>query len=415
VKTISCVFAFLSIILLLTGCFDKREIEQRSYVIALGLDKAKGKEGLFDITFQVENPEVVGPVQGSGTDEPPSETVTLTANDFVTAQNTANSFVSRKITLDFTRVLVVSEELARSNEFLRIMETAARTKDLRNNVSLIISKEKASEFLKNNHPKTETRLHKYFQFMIERAKETGIIPEADIHRFFQITEGDADLFLAMYATTKQDGKKDRHEDEYIAGEIPQKGGNPTEFMGSAVFKEGKMIGSLTGEETRVSNILDNTMQMEDVLTMYPDPKKDNYNIAARFIKKKDTKVEVIYHKKRPTEINVTIPFQLEILAVPSLVDYSSNKKNKKLLKKKIESKVKRTFEDFVKKTQDEYKEDPFYWSLYVRKYFKTIKEYEKANWSKEIYPHAHINIEVDLEEIEFGNLIKSTNFSEVAD
>ncbi|MFJ8258874.1 Ger(x)C family spore germination protein [Peribacillus asahii] len=412
---LSCLFALLSIMLLLTGCYDKKEIEQKSYVIALGLDKAKGKEGLFDITFQVENPEVAGPAQGGGTSEPSRETVTLTANDFVTAQNTANSFISRKIALDFTRVLVISEELARSDDFLTIMETASRTKELRNNVSLIVSKERASEFLKNNHPKTETRLHKYFQFMIERAKETGIIPEADIHRFFQITEGDADLFLAMYATAEPNEKEDRHEDQYVAGEIPQKGGNTTEFMGSAVFKEGKMIDSLTGEETRLSNILDNTMQMKDVLTMYQDPKKDKYYIAAKYIQKKDTEIEVIYHKKRPTEINVKVPFQLEILAVPSLIDYSSNKKNRELLKKAIESDAKRKFEKFIKKTQDEYKEEPFYWSLYVRKYFKTIKEYEKADWSKNIYPYAHINIEVDLEKIEFGNLIRSTRFSEVAD
>ncbi|WP_102346166.1 Ger(x)C family spore germination protein [Bacillus sp. Marseille-P3661] len=414
-KSTSILFILLSISLLLSGCYDKIELEQQSYVVALGLDQAAGKKGLFDITFQLANPEVGTSAQGGGADEPSRETVTLPANDFVTAKNTANSFVSRKITLDFAKVLVVSEELARSEEFLKIMETAARTKQLRENVSIIVSKEKASAFLKNNKPKTETRPHKYFQFMIERARETGIIPESTVHRFFQITEGDADLFLAIYATTEKNYKKDRYEDDYKAGEIPHKGGNNTEFMGSAVFKEGKMIDSITGEETRIANILDNTVEMQDVLATYPDPKNEKYQIAARFTKKEDTDIKVFYHKDKPSEIKVKVPIQIEILAVPSLIDYSSNKENRELLKQTIEKTLKKKYEEFIEKTQEEYKTEPFYWSLYIRKYFTSIEEYEQADWNKKIYPNANIIIEVELEKLKFGKLLRSTNFSEVQD
>ncbi len=48
----------------------------------------------------------------------------------------------------------------------------------------------------------------------------------------------------------------------MAGQVPKRGGNPVQLIGSAVFKEGKMIGKLTGEETRIAILLDNTQNIQ---------------------------------------------------------------------------------------------------------------------------------------------------------
>lgn len=90
----------------------------------------------------------------------------------------ANASVAKAITLDQARVVIVSQELARSKEFINVMQSAPSTVDLRLNAQLVISKEKAEDFIKQNKPKLETRPHKYFQFMLDRAKETGVIPDA---------------------------------------------------------------------------------------------------------------------------------------------------------------------------------------------------------------------------------------------
>lgn len=405
----------LLFISLLTGCYDKKEIEQKSYVVALGLDKTD-EAGKINVTFQIANPEVGTSQSGGGSNEEPAETVSLIANDFYTAKNTANAFVAREISLEHTKVIIVSEELARSKEFIKVIQTVSRSRELKAKVQLIVSKENASTFLRKNKPKLETRPHKFYQFMLTRAQEIGLIPDASIHRFFQITEGDADLFLAIYATTElKEDEKYQNEDEYIAGEITQEGGNTTQFMGSAVFKEGKMIDVLSGEETRLALTFDNTIELKDVLATFPDPLSEKHFIAAKVSRKKESNITIRYIKDRPTKINANVQINLEIIAVPSLIEYAENMKNRQILINSIKEDFEKKSKELIAKSQKMYSSDPFYWSIFVRKYFRDIKDYENADWNKKIYPNADIDVHFQIGIKGFGKMAKDTNLTEVRD
>lgn len=398
------------------GCEDMIELEKQSYVIAVGIDETE-QEGIFLFTFQIANPEVGSIASSVGSEQEASETVTIRGTDIMTATTTANAFVTKQIALDQTRVIIASESLARSDQFIRIIQSAGRTPQIRKSVQLIISQEDAATFIKNNQPTLEQRPHKYYQYMLTRAKETGIIPDADLHRFFQITEGDADLFLAMYATTNTDPKIDRgSEDNFYAGQIPKSGGNPTQFMGSAVFKEGIMIDRLTGEETRIANILDKTMEMSELLTTYPDPLAPKYRVAADYIQSQEPIIDIQYDAERNhATINVLVQFEIEILAIPSLVNYSQSEADKATLEKSIEDYNEAITKELIKKTQESYRAQPFYWSLYARKHFKDIPAFEQADWNKNIYPNADIHVSYQLKKMQFGNLLDDTNLNEVRD
>ncbi|MDC3417748.1 Ger(x)C family spore germination protein [Aquibacillus salsiterrae] len=401
--------------LFLTGCYDKTELEYQAYVVALGVDKGEG-DNTFKFTYQIANPETGTAIGGGSSNEPASEIITVEGNDFLTATTTANASVSKKMTLDHTKVLVVSEEVARSDNFLGLMQTASRTTQIRRQVQIIVSKENARDFIKDNKPQLETRPHKYYQLMLERSTETGIVPESDIHRFFQLTEGDADLFLAMYTTaTVEKTKNNGTEDEYKAGEIPKKGGNPAEFMGSAVFKEGKMIDVLDGQNTRLALIMDNTLEIDDLLSTYQDPVKEDYKIAGDFSKKSPTKVKIDYRKDVKTTIDVTVPFSFEVLAIPSLVPYSQDEKLREKLKASIEKSLEKKANKLIEKAQKEYGSDPFYWSLYIRNEFASIPDYEKADWNKKIWPNAEVNVDFQMSRLEFGKMVNDSQLNEVRD
>ena len=64
VKATYKILLLLSIMFLLSGCWDREELEDRAYVIGLGLDKSE-KEGNIKITMLIANPEV-GSIQGGG-------------------------------------------------------------------------------------------------------------------------------------------------------------------------------------------------------------------------------------------------------------------------------------------------------------------------------------------------------------
>ena len=75
----------------MAGCWDQKELEQKAYVIGIGLDKHE-LESKVKVTYMIANPEV-GSQQsgGAGSNEPSKEIVSFIAADFITARNTANA------------------------------------------------------------------------------------------------------------------------------------------------------------------------------------------------------------------------------------------------------------------------------------------------------------------------------------
>ncbi len=404
----------VSCCLLLTGCFDKTEVEEKAYVIALGLDKAEDKNKM-KVSFQIANPEVGSLQGGAGSNEPPHEVVTVTVNDFISARNTLNALVSKEVTYDLLKVIVISEEFAKEKDFIRYIYETAKDREIRRDVFLAVSKEDASKYLEENDPKQETRPHKYFQFMINRGIQAGLIPESDLHRFFRITEHDADLFIAMYTTTEssEDDKK-HNEDEFLAGQINIEGDiNRTQFMGSAVFKEGKMIGKMNGQETRIAILLDETSEMSDVLTTYQDPINEDYRIATRLIKERPVDYKVNISSSPPT-VNIYVSLIVEVLSDPAMTNYARDREKQEILRNHIEKTIAFNIEKFIKKTQDEYGGSPFSISLHGRKHFLTIPEFNQFDWMKS-YPDMDIEVSVDIEFGEFGKQAKVPYLEELRD
>ena len=63
-KTVCKLLLLFVIVCLLTGCWDREELEDKAYVIGLGLDRSK-QEGKIKVTMLIANPEV-GSMQGGG-------------------------------------------------------------------------------------------------------------------------------------------------------------------------------------------------------------------------------------------------------------------------------------------------------------------------------------------------------------
>ncbi|WP_223589146.1 Ger(x)C family spore germination protein [Neobacillus bataviensis] len=404
-RTLYNAFWLLAIVCLLTGCWDREELEDKAYVIGLGLDRSK-HEGKIIVTMLLANPEVGSMQGGGGSTEKPREIISFNANDFIAAKGTANAIISRNISYDLLKIIVVSEDFAKDKDFISTISDVLKDKEIRLNSYLAVSKEKAKAYFKKNHPKMETRPHKYFQYMIDHGVDNGLIPDSTLFRFFTAYERGTELFLAMN-TSAEVGKNPnvKGEDEYIAGQVDATGElDDTQFIGSAVFKKGVMIGKLTGQETRIVNILDDTTNIKDILVDIPDPFSDKKKqFAARIMKTEDNKVKMNLKGSKP-QIFITIPVKIEIMSNPSMVDYTK-KKNQRILKKQIAKHIKKVDEDLFKKAQTQLKGVPFPLALYARKYFGTIPEYKKFNWNKS-FLNAEIKVNSDIEIVDFGKTTK---------
>ena len=82
-KKMGSCFLFFLILPVLTGCWDRKEVEEYSFVTVIGLDLPKGidveKEQAVDVTFQFANPKLN--VKGARTSDSSEQKdiITLTA------------------------------------------------------------------------------------------------------------------------------------------------------------------------------------------------------------------------------------------------------------------------------------------------------------------------------------------------
>ena len=139
---------------------------------------------------------------------------------FIAAKATANAIISRNISYELLKIIVVSEKYAKDKNFLQRFTDVLKDKEIRLNSYLAVSKEKASEYFLNNHPKMETRPHKYFQYMIDHGIENGLFQIQHSFVFLkQRKEGQTSFWRC---TQQPKGKRIlniKREDEYIAGQV----------------------------------------------------------------------------------------------------------------------------------------------------------------------------------------------------
>jgi spore germination protein KC len=390
----------MSIVLLLCftmfqGCMDKTELEDVAYVAAIGLDKGAGRN--LRITFQITNPKVIGGGRsGGGGNEQKAEVVSVDAPSLVTARDLISVSTTRRISLAHAKVVIAGEKLARDESFFRHLEGSLRDKEMRRIMTLIVSEEDAEEFIKSNNPLLEDRMQKYYEFMSRRWKDTGYVPPfANLNRFMERTEVGQSLFLAVYASSKERNEKEgADEGAYLPGQLARRGGNPAEMIGSAVFKKGKMIGVLNGNETRLISILRQEPETKSMIVSFVDPMDSKYRIDIKISRLKRTKIELDIDGDQTT-IDVNVPLAMDIVGIPSFTDYAEDMKKQKYLKNYLEEYMTKISNRLVEKTQEEFGGDPFQWELAARRKFFTQQEYKKYNWAKH-YPEAKVNIHYDI-------------------
>jgi len=395
---------------LLTGCFDKVELEDLAYVVVIGIDK--GADNGFEVTYQIGNPQV-GSSDRVQAEEPASEIITMNVPDLATVRDLANVSVSREVTYAHLKAIITGEELTRSKESLTLLDAVLRDQAIKQDVMLIVSKEKASEFIRGNKHELETRPHKHYEFMSRRWEETGLVPNSTLLKFFPRILGDAGLFLSTYATTKKSKTHYGYEDEYLAGQVKKEGGNSMQMIGAAVLKEGRMIGTLNGEEVKITLLLRPNTVRSSMLASYADPLAKDKRIAASWSKTEPTKIKMDLSTDIP-KVDVVVPIKMEILSIASGIDYVEDLKKQKLLKEAIARSLEQKSMKVVKKTQQEFKGDPFQWYLIARKQFWTLAEYKKYNWMKK-YPTAEVRVKYDIEFTNFGRQLKPFNKEYIKD
>ncbi|TYR76078.1 Ger(x)C family spore germination protein [Rossellomorea vietnamensis] len=397
-------------ILLLAGCADKIEVEEEGFVLVIGVDLPEEGGTGYDITFQMADPQAGNPGSQPGSAE--FKSLMIRVPDLIAARDMLNISETRNINFYHTKALIISEELARSDKFLEVLSTIARDTQSRRDMNLLVSKERANKFLNHNHPAFEASPHKFYDFVTRRWENNSLVPRATLHTIIHDTEADAGLALAIYATTEENVNLKTNEDNYLPGEMLKEGGTPVQIIGAAAFRDGKMVGSLTGEAVRARAMLTEHLQPKEVTFTFPDPLNEEFRVTGKLTNTK-TKVKVDVSNPTP-DITVDVWLSVKILGIPSMINYVEDSQKQEVLDDSLEKRFKERADELVEKTQTELKAEAFNWSLAARKKFFTVKEYQEYDWMHS-YPDAKVKIKVHTNIESFGKILRPRSKEAIID
>ncbi|AEP85294.1 MULTISPECIES: Ger(x)C family spore germination protein [Bacillus] len=147
-KRVLTVLMLLSVIVL-PGCWDKRELTDLAIISAIGIDRTN--EGNYVLHFQIINPgNVAGGLQGGGAgDRPPVSVYSIEGDNMTEALRKASMKVSRRLYFAHTNLVAISEKLAREEGLDFVLDNLDRDTEFRTTATVVIAhKTKAENIVK---------------------------------------------------------------------------------------------------------------------------------------------------------------------------------------------------------------------------------------------------------------------------
>lgn len=368
----------------LTGCWNKRELNQIAIVSAVGFDL--NKDGQLVGTFQIINPDnVAGALQGGGGQNPSTTIYGSAGGNMMELDSRTSGKISRDMYFAHANLIVFSEKLARDHGFNRVLDTLERSPEFRTTTRVIIARDgKASDTVETLTAIDKVNAEKIIHTMENAEKRGGRSYVASIQQIVKNLETPGrEPFIAGFRT-KGDKKKGDKMDN-IQSSDPEVN---LEAAGLAIFKDGRLIGWLDGAKARGTVWIFNRVRNGDISIKWKNKKEA---IAYHLLREK-TKIKA-YMKNGKPAILITIRAEGDIREADVPIDLS-NPDNLPAIEDELSKTLKKQIEETVQEVQKK-KTDIFgFGERIYRSYPNQWKKLDK-NWNDEGFTKLEVNVDVE--------------------
>ena len=376
----------------LCGCYNYRELNEIAIVSAIGIDKT---DDGYKMAVQIMNTKKEGQDTNSSGSQP--KFIVYTAEG-KTIQGILRDFVlesPRRLYATHLQLLVISEDLAK-NGISDILDWFARDSESRKQFYVLVSENSQSEDILNTLTSLETLNSKKITSNIDT--DTRFLGVAEQTTFENV--------LATYLNDKQELvlPSIRLEGDSDAGEknsnIEQSSPKTQIFLSPlAVFKDDKMLGYLTKEESMAMSFIKNKLKS----TVIDYKWSDNDYISSEIISSK-TSLQPDTSSDKP-KVTIKIKGKANINEINCDWDLENNEtilKINKMLEQEIENIINDSIDSISQRFDSDifgfkdlfYKKDP--------KYYKTIKD----QLTDENLKKLDVKVEVDMSLPQKGNILR---------
>jgi len=372
------------IIFLLTGCYDHKELNTIAIMTATEINKIDDE---FIINVQVVNPQS-------------KDTVNIQAPFIIyegkgkTIQEAYREIKhqsSRFLYPNHMEILIVNEKLAKE-DISQIIDLFLRMPDVRTEFNVLIGKN--DNILSITTPIDDVSGTSIVDTMETNNKYLGITNFVTFNEFANMNlNKNLEIILPSIetvnynesATTTQNTEKTKIESIYKLGNL-------------AIFKNNKLLGYLTKDESITYNVIKN--KTKDILITTECEKNKYMTVEATNIKSD------ISTKNKEINIKVDMTGNInETMCNIKLNNEKNIKKIEKDLKKYIEEQITTNINN-IRKT---YNSDIFgFLDLIYKKDYNTYKKI-KNNWYDKEYKDIKINVKASINIIGKGNVLEGNN------
>jgi spore germination protein KC len=229
-------------VLMLSGCWSRRELNELMIVLGIGLD---WEDGEFLVSFQVVNPSEISTMPKGG-ERPPMTLYQSKGKTLFEAARSLTAEAPRKVYLGHLQIYVIGEELARMG-ISNFIDNSLRDNELRMDSNLIIAKGmKAQDLLKLFTPlerlPTQNMLHSLQTSEKSWAPTVSVNLDDLLNKLS--THGDE---LAVTGIQLVGTKKKATSKQNVESYMPS---TRFRYTGIAVFKTDKLVGWLNEQESK---------------------------------------------------------------------------------------------------------------------------------------------------------------------
>ncbi|SKC85481.1 Ger(x)C family spore germination protein [Maledivibacter halophilus] len=360
------IFIIIVCLFLLTSCWNYTDIDNMRFVsgVAIDYDEVKGE---YIVTSEVVKLIKGGEKFGSALFQSRGETVFDGVRDTVIKN-------ARRLYWGHAKVIILSKDIT-SKRLISILDYTSRDAEFRDNIWIVVSNEKtADSILENTFEDRQEIASFHIDNILKSEKNISTYHAVPAWKFIEkIYDKSTAQTLPIVSISEKNGEK-----------IPKIGGQ-------AIFRGGKIIGTLDEMETRAYLWVIDELK-GGVLTVKTNIEGSLTEVTMELFNNKT--------KLQPKKVDNRIVMKIDVESDYGIGEISGEvnvieKSARKTLKRDIENHIKKQIEDVIKKAQKEYESDIFGFGMKIKD--KMPDEWKKIEpYWLEIFKNIEIEINVNV-------------------
>ena len=242
-------------LLFTTGCQMSAEIDDYSYAMMIGVDRAQGEAGEYVFTYRIILPQAFAG-DGKAKDEEKARVVSVKASSLSESYKLVGLAMNRQLNATHIVGFVFSENVAKEGIY-DIVSSMNKSVLFRNSVVLVVSQGSAKTFIEKNKAPFEVFPSRWTESLRDNQMRSGAYFISDAREFYRQSREPLRAGVLTYAGITKGGLEAKgrpvtdtsEERGYTVGSFPREGGSEAVAVGSAVFVDWKMVGTLTSAES----------------------------------------------------------------------------------------------------------------------------------------------------------------------